>query len=719
MPGQPFPYGASYSPLIFAESEWELDLAGMQQAGMNLVRIGDVHGSWDRIEPRPGEIQLDLLKRFYNVAHKHGIFVLLSTGASSPPLWLANIYPDVSILSSRGERYPLGASYHWACIHHPGFRLAAESYLHRLVSFTVEQENHFGWQISNEIGFPFMPAREKGDLGLYCYCEHCQAEFRRWLENKYNTLETLTHAWSWSTTNFVYTDWESVAPPESLPDSWSGVTRWLDWRQFWGWAFARFAGWQHKIIRQIDPISPTSVNTFNFKGFDRFGTYMGLDQWQIVKQVDHIGYDLYPGSGDKLKARPEHSSIFLDHGRSIAQSANSDFWIHEIESGPIGGWLLGPEHDTTDQDILNYTIECLGHNAKLLLYMPWREWHYQPIRWGALVELDGNPTPRLEAISALGKFIHLYADFLLESKSPAAEVAILESKPNAIFLRGVNQEEFLFAAQRGAYLAFWEQGLGVDFITPAQLSLPRLVQYRCICLPLLGLLNQEHARLLQNYVAQGGLLLGFARCGALDENGWYHHPLPIPELADVFGIQHLHAGTLAGQQILYNQRSYPSHLNRDELHLFPATQVLARFDDGLPAITLAAHGLGYGLYLATQADSGYAQGVSALLGDVVHDICQRFSINPVLNVISSPGRPRGVDGHLLEKEKRSMVLLSNYHTSALEVTLRIDHRQRKPATVEIIFPQKQFINAQISGELLEIYTKFQAKEVQVIEINWQ
>jgi hypothetical protein len=66
-----------------------------------------------------------------------------------------------------------------------------------------------------------------------------------------------------------------------------------------------------------------------------------------------------------------------------------------------------------------------------------------------------------------------------------------------------------------------------------------------------------------------------------------------------------------------------------------------------------------------------------------------------------------------------MVLLSNYHTSALEVTLRIDHRQRKPATVEIIFPQKQFINAQISGELLEIYTKFQAKEVQVIEINWQ
>ena len=261
-----FPYGASYSPLIFPESEWERDLDLMRQASINLVRIGDVHGSWDRIEPTPEKYEFEKMSRFYQTAARYGIFILLSNGASCPPLWLKTRFPDVSILSSRGERYPLGSSYHWACIHHPGYRNALESYTNSLSEFAVQFSNHFGWQITNEIGFPFMPAREQGELGLYCYCDHCQERFREWLKKKYGSLENLTEAWSWSTTNFVYNEWQEAVGPESLPASWSGVTRWIDWRLFWQDAFANFAGWQHQLIRFKDPDHPTSINTFNFKG---------------------------------------------------------------------------------------------------------------------------------------------------------------------------------------------------------------------------------------------------------------------------------------------------------------------------------------------------------------------------------------------------------------------------------------------------------------------
>ncbi len=83
--------------------------------------------------------------------------------------------------------------------------------------------------------------------------------------------------------------------------------------------------------------------------------------------------------------------MFLDHGRSVSQTTGRDFWLHEVESGPIGGWLMGPEYNTQARDIDNYIIESLGHNAKLLIYMPWREWGYQPIRWGALVDLERQP----------------------------------------------------------------------------------------------------------------------------------------------------------------------------------------------------------------------------------------------------------------------------------------------------------------------------------------
>ncbi|NQS92390.1 MAG: beta-galactosidase, partial [Chloroflexi bacterium] len=242
-----FPYGASYSPLIFSEQEWDRDLDLMRQASMNLIRMGDVHGSWDRIEPRQGEFDLENLERFYNTAAKYGIHILLSNGASCPPIWLNTKYPDVSLLSSRGERYPLGSSYHWACIHHPGYIEALETYTSQLAKFAIQFPNHFGWQITNEIGFPFMPAREQNELGLYCYCEHCQEKFRGWLQEKYTSLENLTEAWSWGTTNFIYNDWQEAVGPESLPASWSGVTRWIDWRLFWQGAFARYAGWQHRI----------------------------------------------------------------------------------------------------------------------------------------------------------------------------------------------------------------------------------------------------------------------------------------------------------------------------------------------------------------------------------------------------------------------------------------------------------------------------------------
>jgi beta-galactosidase GanA len=711
-----YPYGASYSPLIYPETAWEADLRRMQAAGMNLVRIGDVHGAWDRIEPQKGHLRLDLLARFYAMAADYGIRVLLSNGTACPPLWLAHAYPDVRLLSNRGERYPLAASYHWACIHHPGYLSEARRYVTALAKFAAQQPNHFGWQISNEIGFPFMPSHGHDELELYCYCEHCKARFRAWVQAKYETLEALTHAWTWSTTAFWYNAWEEVEPPEALPYAWSGVTRWIDWRLFWQDAFADFAGWQHELIRQFDPHHPTSVNTFNFKGHDRFGTFMGLDQWKIAQRVDHVGYDLYPGSGDKLRTRPEHNSIFLDHGRSVSQSVGTEFWLHEMESGPINGWVLGPDHNTGPEEILRNGLEALGHDVKLGIFMPWREWDYQPIRWGALVDLDGTPTARYEAAAEFGHFLQAHADLLLDAHVPRGEVAILETKPNAIFFRGLDQERPLFQAQRGVYRAFWELGYRVDFVTAAQVLEGVAKGYQAIALPLMGLLDADVAEALCDYVERGGLLVGFARCATLDRRGWYHHPLPLPALQAAFGLTNVTADDRADQPVTFGGQTYDGQMKRDLVEPAAETEVLGTFPDGRAAVTLAPFGAGHGLYFATQADVGYVETERPLLRPALENVLRRLGIAPEMRLLY-PGEARNLDPHLLRHKNRDLIFVANYLPGRVDATLHLAARGTE-ARIRQCWPTQKEMTGHLEHGTLRLDLSFQEDKGGVLEIIW-
>ena len=713
-----FRYGSSYSPLVFSEDEWRQDLALMQEAGMNLIRLGDVHGSWDLIEPRPGDYQLEKLGRFYKIAAEYGIEILISTGASGPPLWLAKQHPDVTLVNSRGERYPLGASYHWACIHHPGYREALVNYLNILLDSTSQHQNHFGWQITNEIGFPFLPPRGEEYLGLFCYCDNCKSRFQNWARNKYGTLEALTKAWAWGTSYLVYNDWLDVFPPESPPSAWASVTRWLDWRLFWQSAFAEFAGWQHDILKAHDPEHPTSVNTFNFKGYDRFGVFTGLDQWQIAENIDHIGYDLYPGSGDKLKSRPEHTSMFLDHGRSVAQTQGRDFWLHEVESGPIGGWVMGPDHRTDAADIDQYCVEALGHDVKLMLFMPWREWDYQPLHWGALVDLDGGRTERLETAARLGRFLTKYGDRIGKTHVPQSQTAILESKKNAIFFRGVNQDEDLFLAQRGAYRALWEQGFSVDFIDTRNLTPEKLAPYREILLPMLGLLEPDTCESLSKYVQMGGVVVGFARCGTLDEHGWFYHHWPNESLGDLFGIESIEPDTLENQTIHMAGQQYAGYWNRDRVVPKSGTEVLATFTDGLPAVTIHQFGEGLGVFIATQADAGYLQTESPLLQEVLTQVQQIRGITPYMKVEKPDLSHRKIDPHILHGSGESFLLITNYLEQNVDAQIVLNE-SREPARIEKIYPDQATIQwREIFGNQISIIIPCQSKEVCILQIKW-
>ncbi len=352
-------YAAGYYPLMHDKNDWDRDLKRMKEAGIRLIRTAELFNSWDRIEPEKDAFKFEFLDDFFDLCLKYGIKVMLGTGTASPPYWIHEMYPEVNIVNNHNEQYPNNVSYSWACVNHSGYLKEVERYLTVLVNRYKNHEALFAYQIHNEISMPFMPLKD-GDVDIYCYCESCINKFREWVRNKYKTLDELNYAYRWGATNTFHTNWNQVIPPKTKPTSWSSITRWLDWRLFAMDSMVQFVSWQNQCIKALDKNHITTTNIFFLKSQDMLGVITALDQFEMAKVVDVIGYDLYPGSGDKLEKNPEFSSMFLDMARSTSESIGKEFWLLETESGPINGWVLGLSRNVKDFDLVRNVLKPLG-----------------------------------------------------------------------------------------------------------------------------------------------------------------------------------------------------------------------------------------------------------------------------------------------------------------------------------------------------------------------
>lgn len=653
-------YAAGYYPLMHDKSEWERDLKRMHDLGIRLIRTAELFNSWDQIEPEPGVFRFDFLDEFFDLCATYGMKILLGTGTASPPYWLHEMHPQVNILNNHNESYPNNVSYSWACIDNPDYRSACENYIRTLVSRYQRHEALYAYQIHNEIGFPFMPLKE-GDVDLYCYCDFSVGQFRNWLKNKYQSLDAINRAYRWGATNTLYTTWEQVEPPRVKPTGWSSVTRWLDWRIFWMQNIVSFVKWQNDIIKTIDMSHITTTNIFFLKSQDPLGALTALDQFEMAKAVDIIGVDLYPGSGNKLENMPEFASMCLDLSRSTSAWLGKDYWLLEMESGPINGWILGPSRNVKGFDLERNVFEAIGHGAKLTLYQGFREWDFQPLHWGAIVDLDGEETERTEAAKKIGDVLSRYNRLFSEANTPKGKIAIVVSKENAIVVNGMGQETFLLKALRGAYTYFWQQNYRVDFITPEQIKQGYAKDYVLIYMPFMAVIPEELACCLAEYVEQGGNLVATARCGMLEEHGWYNHQIPCHSLQRTFGVSAFDAYAGEHPNITYKMKRYVGHWHREEVKILePSASIIARFDDDSPAVVLNRYGKGCAIYFATHPDVGMMEHKSELLCDVLSDFLQRENILPEVELEYTNRSIKEIDAHYLADEQGGLLIITNY-----------------------------------------------------------
>ncbi|MBC8077684.1 MAG: beta-galactosidase, partial [Chloroflexales bacterium] len=526
-----FPTGASYYPPHHDPAQWASDVANMAQAGMTCIRSAELLASWDYIEKERGRPDWSWLDALFDAAQRHGVRVLLGTGSPSPPIWLLDHYPDVQILDREGRPFPTSTVWGWACRNHPGYRAEVERFVGLLLDRYAGHPALWAWQIDNEPGYPFVNRRGEEHARIFDYNPHTEALFRQWLQQKYQSLDALNVAWRWDCTHHQYADWAQLRAPRSLPQEWGVVTAWLDWRTFLNENMAAFVRWQHELIKRRDTRHPTMTNIFAFSGRE---VEMALDPWLMARQCDAIGYDLYPGIKRRLHLEPEYISLFLDMGRSTALHAGTQFWLPELESGPISGWALGPDYTTRPADITRYNLEALGHGAKAILYQGYREWPCIPIHWGALADFEGNATPRYAAAQQVNQMLAQHAALFRAAQPPRAQVGIFYDTRNAMLLHGMGALDLLQRCVRGAYKTLWRAGYGVEFVDSGALQRGGL-SYKVMLLPAALLIDEATGAALVRFVEGGGTLIGFAKCAWVDGRGWSWARQPGAQLEALFG----------------------------------------------------------------------------------------------------------------------------------------------------------------------------------------
>lgn len=492
----PLLLGAAWYPEQWPESRWDADLALMEAAHINFVRVGEF--AWSTMEPIEGDYKLDWLEHAVRAAEKHHIAVVLGTPSAAPPAWLTEKYPETLRTMEDGRKDGHGnrQQFDWS---NPKYRELAREIAGKMAKRFGHDPNVIAWQIDNEY------AEES-------YGQSTQKEFDDWLHAKYKTLENLNARWTTSYWSETYQDWNQIPIQEKYGNP--GLL--LNWKEFVSDTWRSYQKNQTEVIRAH--AEPRQKITTNMMGW-----FDGYDSYTVAQDLDFASWDDYVGQG---QLDPASNGAIHDLTRGFLRK---NFWVMETQPGFVN-W--SPLNNALNKGAVRAMAwNDIGHGAQAVEYWQWRSaLNGQEEYHGTLVGPDGTPVPLYDEVKQLG------ADFakaapVLAGTTVESQVAILHDYNSrwAINWQRHNQQFDPTAALVSFYRPLHRLVRSIDVVADTA----PLSGYKLVVAPALNVLTPEAVRNLEAYVRGGGHLVLGQRSGMKDEdNSLYtqRQPGPLTEL---------------------------------------------------------------------------------------------------------------------------------------------------------------------------------------------
>ena len=642
-------HGGDYNPEQWLDHPEILnkDIEYFKKAHINEVSMGIF--SWSVLEPEEGVYHFEWMEEIIDRLYANGISVILATPSGARPKWMADKYPEVLRVDESRHRNLYGTR-HNHCYTSPVYREKVRQMNMRLAQKFGDHPAVVAWHISNEYG---------GE----CHCPLCQAEFRKWVKEKYGTIEKLNKAWATTFWSHIYNSFDQIESPSSRGEfSLHGLN--LEWKRFVTDRTADFAKAEIQAIRDGGSDKPTTVNLM----YD----YKALNYHKFADVADIISWDNYPQWHKK-----EEYLTAMDCGmqHDIMRSIQKKPFLL-MESCPAAtNWQ--PVSKLKKPGMLHAaSLQAIAHGSDSVQYFQLRQSQGSSEKFhGAVIDhYGGDDTRTFKEVTEVGASLEKLSE--LSGAVTNAKVAVLfdwESRWAMEDAQGPrNQGLYYKETVEKSYFAFRKSGFDVDVIDMEQ----SLDGYNIVAIPMLYMFRDGFEEKVREFVKNGGTAIMTYWSGIVDETDLCFLGGTPHGLMDVFGLRSMEIDALYDHEENYIVLADDSQIklssdwkckNLCDVVDVSTAKVLGRYGDDFyknsPAFTCNIFGEGKAYYICADFEQGFYDEVYA-------QIAKEAKVSSPIHVI-----PEGVEVTTRQTEDNMYLFIQNFNRKPVKIEIDLDEKE--------------------------------------------
>ena len=502
------------------------------------------------------------------------------------------------------------------------------------------------------------------ELQYICYCDISQKMFRDWLKSKYGEIQPLNKVWQTH-----YKTFNEISAPETRnarPLDDINRAAWYDWSSFNIQRFTNYMKWIKTEMRKLDPSTPICAGGTSSM-LSSSNSVTGIDEEMIINEVDDV---ILNESGS--------SPIFSDLLLSLSDKKKV---------------MVEPEMGGGTHNIL---LQFLHGKSDISKYL----WGSTPSKEFLQNNESSLPFSKGISLSDIDEVLRLALDIrrlsteITEFIRDDPEVAILYSKTSILQVPPQQIPEGS-TPYIDAINSVWEGarflGCRIGFISEDQILAGKLSKIKLLIIPSVKYCRPEIVVSIKKYIESGGIGIVIPESFMFDQYARENNRITDFGIT-IIGVtlppvvgkaekaqnydQSFSQAIIYGEvrkkitsvhEDIFTENVTPVTLFSDGLIQTLNTgtnKVLAKFDDGNPAILLSKTGKGSLYYLAAPLISTDYLPVLTLLAD-------KARLNrPVVGIGNDGKLITGAEVRAVERKKDWLVYACNLTNKPVEFDLK-------------------------------------------------